>query len=63
MFSIEGHTVFALMITVEDKEPELWGIYSNTMACCRKGEKVCDAFGALGIKALYYCKPYDVKGE
>lgn len=63
MFSIEGHTVFALMITIEGKEPELWGVYSNAMACCRNGKKVCDAFGILGIEAWYRCKPYDVKDE
>ena len=63
MFTIEGHTVFALMIIIKDKKPELWGIYSNAMACCRKGEKVCDTFGALGVEAWYRCESYDVKGE
>jgi len=63
MFSIEGHTVFVLVVIIEGKAPELWGVYSNAMACSRKGEKVCDAFGALGVKAWYRCEPYDVKGE
>ena len=62
-YDLEGYTVFALIVIIEDKEPELWGVYSNVMACFRKGEKVCDAFGALGVKARYRCAPYDVKGK
>ena len=62
-YDLEGYSVFALMITVKDNAPELWGIYSNAMACCEAGEKYCQTFLDIGIDATYYCKSYDVMGE
>lgn len=60
---LEGYSVFALMITIKDDAPELWGIYSNANACCEAGKKICQTFLDNGIKAAYRCKSYDVESE
>ena len=62
-YDLEGYSVFALMITVKDNAPELWGVYSNANACYEAGKKICQTFLDNGIKATYHCKSYDVMGE
>lgn len=60
-YEIEGYTVFALMVKVEDSPAELWAIYSNIKACQDRGEEIIKGFKSCGLKASYCCCDYVIK--
>lgn len=60
-YEIEGCNVFALMIKINDQQPEVWEIYSNLVACRERGKEIVKGFKSAGINAEYCCHAYIVR--